>query len=337
VAADANRASLVAVLARLGVTSPGDRPVIEPLVGGISSEIFRVELPSGVVCAKRARERLQVAEDWRAPVARNAFEAQWLRTVGEIAPGRVPAVLAEDRAAGLFVMDYFPADSHPVWKTQLGSGRIDATTAKDLGRLLAMIHGRTADDPRIEALFAGATDLFFALRLDPYFLSTARVHPQCADRLHELSARTAGVRRVLIHGDFSPKNILVGPDGPVLLDAEACCFGDPAFDLAFCLNHLLLKCVWHRHWRDDYLACFDAFKSAYLDRVTWESGDAVEARAATLLPALLLARVDGKSPVEYLTDEAQRAMVRSTALDLLRQGQDRLSAVRDIWAAVSAT
>jgi Phosphotransferase enzyme family len=336
VAFDANRGDLVEVLARLGLIGPGDCPVIKPLTGGVSSEIVRVELRSGVVCAKRARERLQVAEDWRAPVARNAFEAQWIRTVGEIVPGRVPDVLAEDRAAGLFVMSYFPPDSHPVWKAQLGGGHIDVATAKDLGTLMAVIHGRTADDPRLRALFGGAADLFFALRLDPYFLSTARVHPECAERLRELSARTARVRRVLVHGDFSPKNILIGVGGPVLLDAEACCFGDPAFDLAFCLNHLLLKCLWHPRWRDAYLACFDALAAAYLDGVTWESRAGLEARAATLLPALMLARVDGKSPVEYLTGEDQRTLVRGTALRLLRQNRDRLAAVRDVWATVTA-
>ena len=116
----------------------------------------------------------------------------------------------------------------------------------------------------------------------------------------------------LVHGDVSPKNILVGPDGPVFLDAECAWYGDPAFDLAFCLNHLLLKCVWVPSAKEKLLQCFSVLSSSYLQR--FSSGN-LEERTASLLPALLLARVDGKSPVEYL-DEAQRSFVRERARSL---------------------
>ena len=123
---------------------------------------------------------------------------------------------------------------------------------------------------------------------------------------------------MLVHGDVSPKNILVGPRGPVFVDAECAWFGDPAFDLAFCLNHLLLKCV-HRPARTDaFLGAYRALADTYLAGVTWEPAAAVEARAATLLDGLLLARVDGKSPVEYLRTEPQRARVREFAMTRLR-------------------
>ena len=115
-----------------------------------------------------------------------------------------------------------------------------------------------------------------------------------------------------MHGDVSPKNILVGPEGPVFLDAECAWYGDPAFDLAFCLNHLLLKCVWVPAAKEKLLQCFSALSSSYLQRFSPEN---LEKRTASLLPALLLARVDGKSPVEYL-DEAQRSFVRERARSL---------------------
>jgi Ser/Thr protein kinase RdoA (MazF antagonist) len=122
----------------------------------------------------------------------------------------------------------------------------------------------------------------------------------------------------LVHGDVSPKNILVDPAGrPVLLDAECAWWGDPAFDLAFCLNHLLLKCLWTPSAREGFGRCFDALAAAYLARVDWEEPAALESRAAALLPGLLLARVDGKSPVEYLGAEAQRETVRRCARQLL--------------------
>jgi aminoglycoside phosphotransferase (APT) family kinase protein len=134
-----------------------------------------------------------------------------------------------------------------------------------------------------------------------------------------------------VHGDVSPKNILCGPDGPVFLDAECAWWGDPAFDLAFCLNHLLLKCLWVPSARAGLMACFDAMATTYLRHVTWEAAATLEARAAQLLPGLLLARVDGKSPVEYITTETARDTVRSVASFLLLNPPDRLADVALAW------
>jgi hypothetical protein len=117
----------------------------------------------------------------------------------------------------------------------------------------------------------------------------------------------------------------------VLLDAECAWWGDPAFDLAFCLNHLLLKCLWTPGTGDGFLACFDALAGAYLAGVAWEPPAVLEARAAALLPGLLLARVDGKSPVEYITAEADREIVRRVARALLAAPVTRLGAVRAAW------
>ena len=134
-----------------------------------------------------------------------------------------------------------------------------------------------------------------------------------------------------MHGDVSPKNILVGPTGPVLLDAECAWYGDPAFDLAFCLNHMLLKCLWVPPASDDYLKCFDSLHGAYLQGCSWEEPSELEARAASLLPGLLLARVDGKSPVEYVTEDSQKDRVRGAARTLLIDPPYRLQQVRDAW------
>ncbi len=137
----------------------------------------------------------------------------------------------------------------------------------------------------------------------------------------------------LVHGDVSPKNILAGPYGqPVLLDAECAWWGDPAFDLAFCLNHLLLKCLWVPQALSALINSFDALARAYLRRVDWEPAEALERRTAALLPGLLLARVDGKSPVEYLTTEPQWRIVRRCASELLRQPVARLVEVAAAWS-----
>ena len=135
-----------------------------------------------------------------------------------------------------------------------------------------------------------------------------------------------------MHGDVSPKNILVGATGPVFLDAECAWWGDPAFDIAFCLNHLLLKCLWTPAATAAFLASFDTLAGAYLQEVDWEAPDRIEQRAAALLPGLFLARIDGKSPVEYVTEERQRERVRRVAGALLRQPVASLRSVRAAWA-----
>ncbi len=146
-----------------------------------------------------------------------------------------------------------------------------------------------------------------------------------------LSARTAGTQKTLVHGDVSPKNILLGPQGPVFLDAECAWYGDPAFDAAFCLNHLLLKGAWRPDRAAAYLNCFLSYGQTYLARADWEPVAALEERVATLLPGLFLARIDGKSPVEYLTEDAQKNKVRRTANVLLRNPVSRLADIAAIW------
>jgi aminoglycoside phosphotransferase (APT) family kinase protein len=148
----------------------------------------------------------------------------------------------------------------------------------------------------------------------------------------ELSRSTLATKRALVHGDVSPKNILVGPSGPIFLDAECAWYGDPAFDLAFCLNHLLLKCLWNRAAARAFLSAFDALKSAYSAEIGPTHAIEIEARAAHLLPGLFLARVDGKSPVEYITNETDRDLVRMTARPLLAAPVSELSLVRNAWA-----
>ena len=314
---------LQAALERLRVLAPGQSAQVTPLSGGVSSDILRLDLPDGRrMCLKRALPKLKVQADWRAPIERNRWEAQWLRVAGSIVPGAVPAVLAEDAGAGMFVMEYLEPDLHPVWKSQLRDGVIEPQFAALVGKRVAQIHAHTARHEQFARQFA--TDhIFFPIRLEPYLIATAHVHRDCAAQLEALAQVTASTKVALVHGDVSPKNILCGPQGPVFLDAECAWFGDPAFDLAFSLNHLLLKCLWRPSWVDRYLDCFDALAHAYLRGVTWEPAALMEARAARLLPGLLLARVDGKSPVEYIDAEWQRAAVRSVARTTLFRELER--------------
>ncbi|MEU1183183.1 phosphotransferase [Streptomyces sp. NPDC005820] len=314
-----------------GLARPDEPAHWSALAGGVSSDLWRVDLPGRSLCVKRALARLRVAADWEAPVSRNAYEWAWMRFASRHRPDSVPELLAHDPEAGLFAMAYLPPDRYPMWKAQLLRGEVRVETAAAVGAVLGALHAASAGDAAIAADFA-TDDNFHALRIEPYLLATAAAHPGLAAVLRSLADRTAGTHLALVHGDVSPKNILVGPSGPVLLDAECAWYGDPAFDLAFCVNHLLLKSLVVPGRRGELLRSARALAEEYLRCVDWEPRPAVEERAATLLPALLLARVDGKSPVEYLGDGRHRLFVRTVASALLRAPAATVADALAAWA-----
>lgn len=322
--------SLVGALRRGGLIADGAPSNFEVLAGGVSSDIWKVTTPERTFCVKRALAKLNVAADWKAPVERNRYEVAWTRIAHGIVPGAVPEILFHDAAEMFCAMTYLSPDDHRLWKSELRDGHADAADAAEVGRRLGRIHAATANNPQVAAQFP-RSDIFHAIRLEPYLEATAAAHPDLRDALFGLSRRTGDTRLVMIHGDVSPKNILLGPAGPVFLDAECACIGDPAFDLAFCLNHMLLKCLWNPAARSGFFACFEAMTLAYLVEVNWEPVAAIEQRAATLLPGLFLARVDGKSPVEYIQIETDRARVRRCARTLLAVPPSRLAEVLTAW------
>jgi len=325
----AETAFVTASLRKLGLAAPDEEPRYQALTGGVSSAIWRADLRSGPVCVKRALPRLRVEQEWLAPVERSIYEVAWFRTVSAISPDAVPEVLGHDAGQRLFVMEYLSPESHPSWKTRLRAGCADTVFAAQVGRLLGLIHSETARRADIAAAFP--TDaIFHSIRLEPYLEATARAHADLARPLRRMVKATAAAKYALVHGDVSPKNILCGPQGPVFLDAECAWFGDPAFDLAFCLNHLLLKCLLTPGAASGFLHCFETMREAYMNHVNWEPTEDLEARAAALLPGLFLARVDGKSPVEYLAAAGQDR-VRRVARALIQEPPEHLEAIRRSW------
>ena len=307
-----------------------DEAVWTPLTGGVSSDIWRVDLPGRSICIKRALPQLKVAQQWSAPIERNAYEWAWINFAAKHCPGAVPQPIASDPVQAIFAMSFQAPEQYPVWKQLLLDGCAEPIVAAKVGAIIAQLHAASAGNAEVARNFA--TDaIFHAIRIEPYLLATAVVHADLEPRLRVLAERTAATRLALVHGDVSPKNILVGPQGPVFLDAECAWYGDPAFDAAFCLNHFLLKCVARLRSMDDYLGCFDAFAAAYFAGVTWEPRAAIEPRIASLLPALFLARVDGKSPVEYITQERDRRRVRETARPLVADPPQCIAEMSSRW------
>ena len=230
-------------------------------MGGVSSDIWRVELKQQTVCVKRALPQLKVAALWEAPVERNQYEWEWLRIAGKVEPTAVPSLIARDTESGCFVMEYLDRKNYPIWKNQLRDGLIDLETVRTIGQRLAAIHVATAGQADIRDRFP--TDhIFHAIRIEPYLLTTATLHDDLAGAIGQIATNLAQTKQALVHGDISPKNILVGPSGPIFIDAECACYGDPVFDITFCLNHLMLKCIWTPHATSGFLRAFDVLSKS---------------------------------------------------------------------------
>jgi tRNA A-37 threonylcarbamoyl transferase component Bud32 len=320
---------LQGLLQRHRLMQPDEPVTLTPLTGGVSSDLWRVDLPERTLCVKGALAQLKVEQEWLAPTSRNRTEYEWLQFAGAIAPGQVPQVFAYDEQAGLFAMEFLPPEHFPVWKARLMAGHIDPEDAHAVGDLIGRLHAAGAASPSMARTFA-TDDNFDALRIEPYFRVTARANPDLSDRIQVLAATTAGIHLAVVHGDVSPKNILLGPHGPVLLDAECGWYGDPAFDLAFCLNHLLLKAVIRPDHTTELHQSAGRLVDGYLGHVDWEPAAKLTTRVAALLPLLALARVDGASPVEYLTPP-QRGMVRDLARALLTGSASTIDALVSEW------
>jgi aminoglycoside phosphotransferase (APT) family kinase protein len=324
---DSWEALLPAMFASAGIAVTGPLRVA-PLTGGVSSDIVRATLADGrEFCAKRALAQLKVAATWEAPLERNHYEIAWLQRAGTIVPGAAPRVIAEDREHGIALLEYLPPSDYTLWKSDLLSGRADPAVPLRVAEALGRIHAATLNDPSVAAEFP--TDhLIAALRFEPYLRTIAERHPALSANILAVMERSQSTHLALVHGDVSPKNILVSVrDGhPVLLDAECAWYGDPAFDAAFCLNHLVLKLIHLPALAPTLIAQADGFVRTWLAHFPAGMQAEVEARTAALLPCLMLARVDGKSPVEYLSDAA-RDVVRAHAIPLISQPPTRVSQV----------
>jgi aminoglycoside phosphotransferase (APT) family kinase protein len=284
--------------------------------------VLRVTTPRQQFVVKQSLPKLRVQMEWYADQERIWRERDYLLQVGEWFPGSVPAVLFGDEAAYILAIEEVTGAT--LWKQMLLAGQCDLETARRAGRLLAQIHSCSFARPELAHRFGRkaqrSEDSFEQLRIDPYWRTVARRHPDLAPMIDAIIAAMEATPLALVHGDYSPKNILVRHNGThrsdiVILDAEVAHWGDPTFDVAFCLNHFLLKAIYHGRNGGTFVSGAETFWASYRAQLRpFHLGDAVAQRLPGQLAALLLARVDGKSPVEYLVgDEAKQAFVRQLA------------------------
>lgn len=359
-------AALLAYLRHSGRIQPDEQPTIRILAGGVSNRTVWVERANGPAWVlKQALPKLRVAVDWFSRPERIQREALGLRWLAQLAPaGTICPLLFEDHRQHLLAMEAVP-QPHDNWKSLLLAGRLDMTHIDQFGRLLGTIH-RQAFEQRAKVAPVFADRSFFeSLRLEPYYAYPASQLPAAADFLHGLIEESRANCVTLVHGDYSPKNILVYQNRLILLDHEVIHWGDPAFDLGFSLTHLLSKAhhlsqyrhnfavAAQRYWQvyhesisathvkrddrrltSDHQRAFSLSLSSNMDYPAPFATDmaAIEARAVRHTLACLLARVDGRSPLEYL-DEAARSRQRQAVLALLPAPPDAIPALVEQFIA----
>lgn len=299
---------------------------LTPLTGGVSSEIYRVRDGERQFVVKRALAKLKVSADWYADTSRNAMEQAYIRYVAEILPDSVPKLTYANPESGYFAMEFL--DGFANWKEDMLAGQFNLDIASAAGQKLGKIHACSWNHPEVAKQF-NATENFDQLRIDPYIRATAAKHPAVREKLLTEAHRLRQSRQCLMHGDYSPKNMLHRQGRLVILDCEVASYGDAAFDLAFLLNHLLLKGIYHAPQQTALPRLFDATIEAYVAEIG-NLADQILNNTTRLLPMLLLARVDGKSPVEYLSVDKQ-SIIRRYAISCILKPHDDLVTLASDW------
>jgi 5-methylthioribose kinase len=292
-------------LGRHGHIGRGETIACEKLAGGVSNKTIKVVLPGDRTWVlKQALAKLRVDSEWYSDPQRIHVEANGLRWLNRLAPpDSTPAFLWEDRPNHVIAMESVPA-GHQNWKLLLLKGDIKPEHFEQSGRFLGTIHRRSYESADELRLVFEETRHFETLRLHPYYVYTSERIQAARKFFHDLIEATRANRLALVHGDFSPKNTLINRDKLIILDYEVIHFGDPAFDLGFALTHFLSKAHHLPAHRTSLLNATNTFWRRYFEeisRLPWARD--VEARAVRHALGCLLARVAGKSPLEYLSSE----------------------------------
>jgi 5-methylthioribose kinase len=301
---------------------------IRELGGGVSNTVLLVEgKPSGDEeirwVVKQSLERLRVQDDWRSERRRIFREAEAIQALSPVLGQRaVPQVVHIDHENYLFIMTAAPPGS-VTWKEALLDGRVDMGVARQAGTLLALMITSSQHDPSFRRVFAERT-VFDQLRVDPYYRTTAARHHDVRPVIEKLIEDSWQIRTAIVHGDYSPKNLLVQGNDIFLIDFEVVHWGDPAFDAGFLLNHLFVKAFHQLRLGQLYFSAVREFWKELLRGTEKAALGDFENMTLRHLGALMLARIDGKSPVEYIRDGMTKERVRRFAKRLLLEGPRRL-------------
>jgi len=286
--------------------------------GGVSCVAALIETEGRTLLVKQGRAKLKVKEDWRADPARMEIEAKANAFYNRYVPESAPRVLNYDRENYILIREAAPAES-VMWKSELLNGVFDFGIAKKTIEALAIVHNKSANNEEAAREFADGT-IFYQLRISPYFEFLKGKYPELRELIDELIISIRDRHETLVHADYSPKNILVNPDRSIcILDYEISHYGNPAFDLAFYTNHIVLKSAHMRRCSAAILNMLLYMTDIYFGMIDFTDAKKLEAECIPLLGILMIARIDGKSPAEYIQSEKTKQLVRDMAKALIRE------------------
>lgn len=326
---------LLSYLIDRGLIHSPENTQIKYCGGGVSGSVALVTEGEECFLVKQALASLKVAADWQCDPSRMRVEYEAQKTYASLAPDQVSRAICYDAENYIMVREAAP-DAAWMWKADLLCGKLDFDKARQAIEALLAVHNRTAADEQVKATFSDS-QFFRQLRVEPYIETVAAKHPQLKEQAQRVIDLLMSERIALIHGDFSPKNILLLGERLYILDFEVAYYGHPAFDVAFFANHFLLKSVKNKQWADAYLNMLSYMMDIYYGGVECRDPHLLQSETAEVLGFLFLARVDGKSPVEYLTDEADKQLVRDVAYRILREAHDMGAVIELVRAAVKGT
>ncbi|MBW7571407.1 phosphotransferase family protein [Caproiciproducens faecalis] len=288
--------------------------------GGVSGTVALVNFDGKLMLVKQALPKLKVKENWFSNPKRMLIEKDGNEVYYSIVPENTLKVYFYDEENYIYGREAASEDCK-MWKTDLLEGLLDFQVADKAIMTLAKIHEAVAKDEALKAKFSDKS-FFYDLRISPYIESVVKKHPQLEAYAAPICRKLMESSITLVHGDYSPKNILVEGRKIYVLDFEVSHCGHPAFDLAFLANHFLLKSVKNKELAPSYLNMLHFMLHRYFDYITFMDRNELEKDTIQLLALLFLARVDGKSPVEYIDLESDKNIVRQTAFEMISSGCD---------------
>ena len=318
-----------------GLLSSNQKYISKKITDGVSSDIWYVKTSNKQYCIKRALAKLTVKEDWYAPIDRNNYEVKYFTHCRVIQPYSFPKILGHDSKNFILAMEWFDNKKFIVWKKKLLEKSVSLKDGKRIGKLLSLVHKSFYKKKQYEKIFLN-DKTFYDIRIEPYLRFTSKFYPEFYESYKKTINFLTKNKSTVIHGDFSPKNILLGKNFPVILDAETACWGNPAFDIAFFNNHIILKSIFNRKVFKSYLNLSNHFLKTYLANFSVVNNSNFISKFITLQALLILARVDGKSPVEYFKKQ-HKAIARSLAKNLLLNKSKNLNNFYKEWEKVVKT
>lgn len=302
-------------LREVNLIHPDEEITVTELTGGVSCQTMHIGRRQGPdLVIKRALPKLKVKEDWFSDPRRIHIEASAIRVLQKLAsPGTVPQLIFEDTAKNLIVIEYVP-DPHKNWKEELLQGNIDDNITRQFGELLAQIHSKSLGNSTMRSEFED-TSYFEALRLEPYYRFTALKIKEASPFYTSLIADCLSNRHCLVHGDYSPKNVLIQEGRLRLLDHEVFHFGDGCFDIGFSMAHFMAKSYHLKDFRQSFKKAAGLYWKTYVSHFEGMTG--WEERCIRHSIGCTLARVAGKSTLEYLDSEDKRR-IYMRCMDLIK-------------------